>query len=95
MKKIAAIAALIATLALTGCSSEPVKGFIYKKNVNPAQTVIIYTPCGKVQCPIYSHIPECYEIEVDTPRQTTEALCIEQEEWLELEVGQYYEEGQA
>ena len=47
MKKIAAIAALIATLALAGCSSVPVEGFIYKKTVEPAHSTI---KIGRASC---------------------------------------------
>lgn len=92
MKKIAAAAVLIATLALAGCSSVPVEGFIYKKTVEPAHSTIMFIPCGKTQCPITQYMPECYKLEVDTPRQTTEALCVDEELWHELEVGQYFNE---
>ena len=29
---------------------------------------------------------------VDTVQQTTEALCLERDDWLDLEVGQYFNE---
>lgn len=88
MGRAAAAAALLPLLALAGCSSAPVEGSIYKKNVIPAQ--VQYVRVGGVQ--VTTHTPECYEVEVDTPQQTTEALCIPQDDWLDLEVGQYFNE---
>lgn len=88
MKRTAVTAALLPLLALAGCSSVPVEGFIYKKNVTPAQ--VQYVRVGGVQ--VTTHTPECYELVVDTPQQTTEALCIPQDDWLDLEVGQYFNE---
>lgn len=88
MKRTAAAAALLPLLALAGCSNVPVEGFIYKKNVVPAQ--VQYVRVGGVQ--ITTHTPVCYEVEVDTLQQTTEALCVPQDDWLDVEVGQYFNE---
>ena len=88
MKRTAAAAALIPLLALAGCGTQPVRGHIYKHEVLPAQ--VQYVRVGGVQITTYT--PECYQVVVDTVQQTTEALCLEQDDWLDLEVGQYFDE---
>lgn len=92
MRRIAAAAALTGVLALAGCGT-PTEGFVERKDAHPKQekTLVIEFRHGDV--PLRVDTPECYEIEVLVAGKT-EPMCIDQDEWQDIVVGQFYREGE-
>lgn len=88
MKRLAAAVAILIPLTLAGCSA-PVEGFVERKDAHPEQQKTLTIEFRHGEIPLKVTTPECYELEV-LVAGSTESECIDQDAWIDVEVGDFY-----